>query len=760
VVNGQSDPGLDPSDSRGSAVGASAADAAANAGREAPAKEGQGPLADGRANRPPAGDAPAGEDNDPPDNAGGEAGRNAAAAAGDEYAERSRAGVTGVYIYDNRSYGVYAEGTISARDISGRDKIATVGAGVGAGRQAARTVSVVAIASQDRDKLRRVAVSTGRRERAAAILQRERLVILHGPAGVGKATAGVWLMGFDNEVLRADPSLSARDLADFRQRFPQGGKRRYLVETLPPATARQLTGFVMRAAARDLESVDGYLVITVDEHIPLSPELAGYVVDWPDRPDTALALRAHLAYYLGNAEASAVEDRYDLAQLHAGLAGRAVRSIDEVARAVVSAFRASRPLDVLLGELGFDAAARVARWFAAEERRPEDIGLLLAVTVLGGCPYSTVARHARHLELLIADASRIRLSKLPANPLRTRSQRLRNVMAVLEPGFVETEYGQSPAELVRLENRWLVQAVLSTVWHEYDLLSGPLLAWLREAGDDPDPGVRLRAAAAAGWLSQYDFAALRQQLFLPWARGSSEAAWAAADALGQAAWFDSTAPLALALLDVWAWQDDDYDLWWTAAVAYGGETGVRHQGVAMDQLLAIAGKDDLRARDVIARSVARLVTSGGRYAPPVAALVFAHLISWLEYSSAAASAARQAYAILLYRASDPDWPSSREYWQLLTAPRNQASSARLLRAVLGERSLRMQALESLRVLVRACDHDQGIRKDLTALLTPVAGSSANDRDRLVHYLNRWADGSEPSPAARDLASLLKEVIVS
>lgn len=68
-------------------------------------------------------------------------------------------------------------------------------------------------------------------------------------------------------------------------------------------------------------------------------------------------------------------------------------------------------------------------------------------------PYSTAAPHAQKLERLIADASRIRLSKQPAETLRSRSGRLADAMAVLEPGFIETEYGKSPADMVRLEGR-------------------------------------------------------------------------------------------------------------------------------------------------------------------------------------------------------------------------------------------------------------------------------------------------------------------
>jgi hypothetical protein len=732
---------------------AAGSDAAAPAARQSPPAEGEHPAQPA----PAAGGPDAAEGSRPEPDGGGQAtAKETASTAGEEYAERDRAGVASVYIYDNRSYGVYAEGKITAREVAGHDKTVTSGAKPGGG-QAARTVSVVAVAARDRERLAQVAVSAGRRDWAAGVLERERVVILHGPSGVGKGTAGLWLLGFDHEVLSVDPSVTARDLTDFSRNLPYGEQRRYLVEALPPATAAQLSGFVVRAAARDLEAGNSYLVITVDDRIPLSPELAGYIVAWHNRPDTALALRAHLDYYLGD-EAAAAEACYDLPDLNAGLSARALRSVDEVARTVAGGFRASQPFDALLNDLGFGADARVAEWFATD-RSPADLGFLLAAAALGGSPYSTVSRHARRLEQLIADASRIRLSRQPANPLRPRSQRLQETMAVLKPGLVETEYGQSAAEIIELENRWLVQAVLGTVWHEYDLLADALLRWLRETGDDPDPGVRMRAASAAGWLSQYEFAALRQQLFLPWARGSSSAARAAADALGLAAWQDSTAPQVLALLSVWAWQDGDYDLWWTAAVAYGGEAGVRYPGVAMDQLLIIAGNADERAPHVVAHSVVRLVASGGRFAPEIAAFVLAHLTRWLKESQEAALTAHSAYTEMLRRASDADWPSSREYWQLLTAPASLDNSAGLLRAVLNERTFRTAALESLEILTRAGNHDKENLHPLAALVTQVALAGRNDRDRLVHYLGRWAGGSDPSPAARDLANQLKEVTV-
>jgi hypothetical protein len=311
--------------------------------------------------------------------------RGADEAAGDRYAERERAVVAAVYIHqDHRSYGVYAEGSIRAQDVSGRDK--TAGGGTGQRGERQRQVSVLPVAGQDRERLRLVMVSAGRQDHAAEILSSRRLVVLHGPDGVGKASAGLCLLGLEHEVLSVDPSLTAADLAEFRRRFPYGGERRYLVDALAPATASRLTSFVLRAAARELAEDGSYLVITVDDRIPLSGDLAEFVVPWYERPDISRALRTHLDYYLPGDAASA-EERYELAQVSSGLAARAVRRIDEAARVVGSAFRAGRPLDAVLAELGFGARQRAEKWFAADGgRTPGEVGFLLAVTVLLGVP--------------------------------------------------------------------------------------------------------------------------------------------------------------------------------------------------------------------------------------------------------------------------------------------------------------------------------------------------------------------------------------
>jgi hypothetical protein len=678
--------------------------------------------------------------------------------AHEEYAEHSRAGITYIYVTDNRrNDGVYVEGDLHSKKFAARDVTTTAR---GDNRERTRQLSVVAVARKDQEKLLKVVLEVGHRERALEVLSDHRFVVLRGPAGVGKSTAALSLLGLEQQILGIDPSLTARELVEFKRCFPFGPGRRFLIEALSPATAAQISSFVARSLSRDLGDQDDYLVMTLDERAILSADVSPYVVEWRERPETEALLRNHLRHYLGQDDVAGVEAGYDLRELHVHLAQRPLRDVDEVARATVRAFAAGLSITALLDETGFGARAQVAEWFTIE-RTAEEIGFLLAVTVFGGCDYGTVSQCGRQLNSVIARRNRSRKSDRRVDLLRTRSDRLRGSMAVLDPGFVETEFGRSPVDTVRLQSRWHVQAVLDVVWHEYDVIADSLIEWLHAFGDNADPGVRLRAAIASGYLSQFDFAQVRRRLLLPWALGTTESSRAAADALGQAAHSDTTAPLVLSLLEVWAADPTVYDLWWTAAVAYGGEVGVCFPSTAMGRLLSILVSTDARAQSVVAESAVRLVQGGGRFDRGIASHVLSHLCAWLTSEPSAVFTAHKAYWELLRRAADSEWPSSREYLTLLVSDPLRDASGRLLRSVLSDRSFREASLDALESILRIVESDESTTDLLGGLFVEVAsglGSSQKDADRLVAYLDRWAGASAPVPSAHHFAALVRGAV--
>jgi hypothetical protein len=131
----------------------------------------------------------------------------------------------------------------------------------------------------------------------------------------------------------------------------------------------------------------------------------------------------------------------------------------------------------------------------------------------------------------------------------------------------------------------------------------------------------------------------------------------------------------------------------------------------------------------------------------------------LDDEDVAATTAVMAYSEMLRRASQPNWPSSGDYWRILVSTELRVPSASLLRGTLNTKAFREDALQSLHAMVTGADGDPNTRRPLEQLLHEVAhgpGSTPRDRQRLLHYLNRWATRSEPSQAAQVIAASLEK----
>lgn len=682
-----------------------------------------------------------------------------------DYTEYAQAGVTHVYVVDQRNYGVYAGpgGTVRAKKVTGHD-----GRGDGAGGRLSeadeRHISAVLVSESVLLSLEHVRVSSPGDEKLGDLLTSRRLAILHGPEGHGKGSAALAALGLHESILNLDPSVTPADLSDFARRRPLEGSSRYVVESLSPDTAQRLNSFVLRSLERDLAANDGRLVITVDARATLDPDITAYVLPWTAKPDPALLLRRHLGLHVGAEQVDEIFADEASASVVEALGGRSLREAAETARRLAELLAGGRPLTEAVQSAGLDATARVREWFA-KDPSIEDIAFVIATAVLGGCRYATVAAAAQPLAKLIARGSRHKLSRVPVNPLRTRSERVEQAMAVLEPAVFRTSYGLASVETIRLENRWLVQALLDEVHHEYDVLRAATYTWLEDLGRSDDADVRLRAAGAVAWLAQHDFPLADRQILLPWALGTTRESRAAAEVLGVAAWLEPCAALALELVHTWAQQRSDLDLWWTAAAAYGGELGVRFPSVAMDGLYGIVTADHgdvdatVTALRIVSEGALRLLRGGGRYDPGLADLVLQHLASWLDADRAAAYTARRCYTSALFDASDVEWAWSADNRRLLLHDSTRSASARLLRAVLTDGKFRDDALDSLEALLRACDLDDSFFDPLAALVvTATTGEGTNARDllRIRHYLNRWCSGRRPSTSARTLLDRLPE----
>jgi hypothetical protein len=443
-----------------------------------------------------------------------------------------------------------------------------------------------------------------------------------------------------------------------------------------------------------------------------------------------------------------------LEDLRVVLEGRRLGEIDDISRTVIDAADRSVPIANLLHQLGAGASTRISEFFASKPELSETC-LLIIVAMLGGCPLTSVRKNAKVLEQLVR--ATVVLDKKPKKEdyLLSRETLLHKIMAIEEAGVIETDIGPVPSRVVRMETRWLARAVLDWVWYEYDLLRAPLLSWLRGAGSDQDPAVRFRAAATAGYLAHLDFVPVTEQLLRPWAKGDTLSARSAAEALGQASVIEDTSPIGLSLIRLWC-LSDDYDLWWTAAAALGGSLGAALPSTAMEYFAWLVHTKDWRAPWIVIDSISRVISSTDE---PVecARHIFAHLVQWTSTSGPRQETAVVAFAELWRRAADPDLPTSSACALAIFSAATLDSSITLTRRALRSRIAQDSLLNSMRRIVGAIDGDESARGDLERLISGVAASpdaSPDDRDRLSHHLKIWAEGPQPSRAARIIASNL------
>lgn len=654
-----------------------------------------------------------------------------------------------------RQDSVNVSGNLKSRTFAMGDIHIHKGQGSRAAKGPRLRVSTVRVDEAETQKLRQVWVSVPECQAASEILLSERLVLIQGRQGVGKSSAAISILSDADGIVTIDPSISSSDLARATERIGLVDGGRYVIESLDPSTAANLSVFLVRGLREQLRTKDARLVMTVDQAVLLEPELTDFVVPLATRPDPIAVLRKHVAYQLGDAGLPELEDRYDLEEFREVLADRNLGHVQDISRAIIEAFSSSTSLADLLEAIGATAGTRVQDWFQAKPKPTlYEACLLVAVALLGGCTYATVTQHAKAIERFVAKDTGVRVRK--KSYLQTRSTALSRILATSQTSVQETDLGSIPSETVRLANRWTAVAVVDALWQEYDVLLQATIKWLGAAGHDPDPQVRVRAAVATGFFATYDFTLVRERLLEPWARGPSESARAAADALGQSAQYDATAPLVLSLLNRWISEElSDYDLWWTAAVTYGGDLGLTYPSIAMDQLLMVLVRFEEPAMNVVTGSVVRLLLGSSRLAGAMRHY-YAHLESWLtlDQTPAAASAARQAYAALLDRATDSDAWYSADYRSAVLTEAESATP--ILRACLRHKDTRSLVLECLRLLVVQADSDESMQRTISDLIVGAAtgeGSEPTDRERLAHYLERWAD-SEDHPTTARLTLLL------
>lgn len=612
-------------------------------------------------------------------------------------------------------------------------------------------------------KINTVYVAPNAYPHASQLLEERHLLILWGPTHGGKWTSALHLLASFHEdaLFELDPTVTFEQfrVADL------AGQRGYVLDTITPEQAEQLTRSLLSRLSEHLYAQKSRLVITVDQRVALSTAAVGdYLVRWEDVPSLDELLSRHLPWYVADvallAKAQALCDDSVVQQLLQ--TNLRPGDIDRLAELVAQAVLANVPLNEVLARFEQRTREQVADWFETHTALAERT-LMVAVAVLNGAAEQAVFEAQARLQTLIRPPQDDKPPGEEALFGRTRSQRVKAVLARVVDGHELAEFGPSPVKQLVLENPTLQPTVLRYIWEEYDQLRPILLTWLRELGLHPSFEVRARAASAVGELSKFDFGYVRQQVLLPWANHEqTRVRQSAALALGVPVWEGALAPQVLGLLHHWSTLRNNPRLCWTAAVAYGGLVGLRFPDAALRDLQQIAQQGNLLLFEAASRSILTLFLAGA-IAPDYFIQVLATISAWVGAGKETRERCPGLLVFLMLAQqvtlkvgeTGESWPA------MLWLTHDQSSEekiTRLWRRALNSKGTRTIGLAVLHGWCRLVDEQEHLYASFARQITRLATQGeAREGGRLRAYLARWrAHPKQPSASAGRILQELQE----
>ncbi|MDH2387884.1 hypothetical protein QCN29_03590 [Streptomyces sp. HNM0663] len=485
--------------------------------------------------------------------------------------------------------------------------------------------------------LRLVFVEPTRYRRLQAELRRERLLVLCGDAGSGRAFTAVSLLdeAARGEVHRMDSATEIDRIAEEDIRPERG----YLLEVSGDDDARQadqagegLAELVVRLARRPagvhldrlrdlLQRTSSFAVLVVDPGGFADELLRGRYARMFEPPDPQMVLRAHLLRELGQGRTGTVEQAMTLANTDAvqeALGLDVLRPHEAVTLSGLLARQVRGEIgeQELLAECGRFAEHQARSWFSGAGRgaspgaTPNTLRIAAfrcALAAYNGSPYGLAAEAAERLAREFMTTATP--EEEPGRPLFTDSQetQLSAARAVLEESEAELAGVRVKTTRVRFQGRALSLAVLLEVWSRHHDARGPLIRWLRAQCDDPRPAVWLPAAVTCGVLLRHDSAYVLHELLLPLSASLSDTPRrAAATAMAAAAEDPGTRLMLDSVLQLWA-EGDDPELRRSTALAHGFGVIAPDTAACLSSLGRLARRDDWDLMGDVAYSVARLL---------------------------------------------------------------------------------------------------------------------------------------------------------
>jgi hypothetical protein len=539
---------------------------------------------------------------------------------------------------------------------------------------------------------------------------------------------------------------------------------------LDGATASQLAGVTLRdveSLAERLSQRDARMIVLLDPAVRAgNPAVLREVRSLTAPPDARALVHSVLADALGGVEdASRLLAEGSVCELLADITPENVdvAQLTELATDLVDVSRGRIAVDQALARFNNRCGEDVREWLD-EMSDPGDFALVVALAVLHGMPYDAVSRCAAMLERTLRDYHANAQQPPVGHTRRSRSARLQAARARLGAEVRSTRYGAAELEVAAFVDSGYPARVLSYIWHEYDQERDLLLGWLQMVAQDVEDRIRIRAAAAIGYLACHSFDPIRRDVIVGWAgSGNGSERERAVAALALPARHPATAARAIRLASDWC-EKDKPALRCTAARALGTSVGAVLPGGPDELLGRLAEGADVRLALEIGESIAELLVDTDaerRY----------ELLSMLERWSAEGRAGRQRAGVfgfldvastLWTRVGEDErstwWPSML-WWAVGQPPDGSTASPRVLVARLWQRSLVSPGADYAvrRVLgswATAAEHTAPIRAALISLLVDVAATPRHAK-LLTYHAKTWRDRK---PAAPDTAQRLLDVL--
>lgn len=670
------------------------------------------------------------------------------------------------YIYvDNRSGGFYSEKEIKIEgDAVGRDQTKYTQF---SSQSWHFEESVEYVLKKDIEKIQKVYIKPQKYKRLEKILNDHNILIIKGNSQIGKrATSINLLLTFEPQnILEIPPNINSINLFNYEE------NQYYLIDNPSIESVKEISGHNIKRLSRNFKERKSYLIIILDSYIEFPEELLdeyGVYLNPRDLSANSELLERHLSWYIKQDSISSfsfesINDLISNDQIVELLKNELFpRDLDRLAKSLAKVASLKLSLEDALENFSLTVSKRVKTWFEAQQNLKQRL-FMITLAVLNGSSYQVVKEASRDLISLVnppLDEENNRFEVVD-EIFDSRSELIEQVKAHLERGLENAEYGSSSVELIVLNNSQYQPAVLSYIWHEYDNLRIPLLAWLLKLGKSPTRDIRIKVAAAIGYLSQQDFSLIRRQILLNWANCSDKNAQiSAAIALTVPVWNGVLVSEILGLLHHWSTLENR-GLHQTAIEAYGRGIGVKYPATALQDLFIIAHSCDIKLFWKVAEVVVSIFDAG-QYTPSHYMIVLNALNIWAKKIDGQSVKSLVIFWKLMAESKVKIEDNGKKIPTLLFLSKVNKDYeiiildllSRLLNTKSENKDLQKRALTELHTWLKYADTDRQLFKTIGRIFFLLVKKGNNlEKGRICYFLEQWYYKDRLSSAKKILSTL-------